>query len=122
MACAPSEDSDQPGHLPILIRVFVVRMKKAWVLSYPLSAQQRLSSDWADDQADLSLCWMHMPCCWFCHVAAHLYCSQITVNPQITEFYKTVTENLSQIFGLLSGLQKSQSLITNHRKRAYPQL
>ena len=42
MACAPSEDSDQPGHPPNLIRVFAVRMKKHWVLSYPLSAQQRL--------------------------------------------------------------------------------
>ena len=28
MACAPSEDSDQPGHLPSLIRVFAVRMMK----------------------------------------------------------------------------------------------
>ena len=35
--------------------VFAVHMKKAWVLSYPLSAQQRLWSDWADVQADLSL-------------------------------------------------------------------
>ena len=26
MACAPSEDSDQPGHPPSLIRVFVVRL------------------------------------------------------------------------------------------------
>ena len=32
--CAPSEDSDQPGHPPSLIIVFAVRMKKAWVLSY----------------------------------------------------------------------------------------
>ena len=37
MACAPSKDSDQPGHLPSLIRVFAVRMKKPWDLSYPLS-------------------------------------------------------------------------------------
>ena len=37
MACVPSEDSDQPGHLPSLIRVFAVRMKKAWVLNNPLS-------------------------------------------------------------------------------------
>ena len=57
--CAPSEDSDQPGHPPSLIRVFAVRMKKAWVLSYPLSAQRRLWSDWADAQADLSLRWAH---------------------------------------------------------------
>ena len=63
MACAPSEDSDQPGHPPSLIRVFAVRMKKAWVLSYPLSAQWRLWSDWADAQADLSLRWAHMPFC-----------------------------------------------------------
>ena len=27
--------------------------------------------DWADDQADLSLRWVHMPFCWFCHEAAH---------------------------------------------------
>ena len=57
--CAPSEDSDQSGHLPSLIRVLAVRMKKAWVLSYPLSAQRRLWSDWADAQADLSLRWAH---------------------------------------------------------------
>ena len=36
MTSAPSEDSDQPGHPPSLIRVFAVRMKKHWVLSYPL--------------------------------------------------------------------------------------
>ena len=59
MACAPSEDSDQPGHPPSLIRVFAVRMKKAWVLSYPFSVQRRLWSDWADAQADLSLRWAH---------------------------------------------------------------
>ena len=39
VACAPSEDSDQPGHPLSLSRVFAVRMKKPWVLSYPLSAQ-----------------------------------------------------------------------------------
>ena len=48
--CAPSEDSGQPGHQPSLIRVFAVRMKKSWVLSYPLSAQRRLWSDWAGAQ------------------------------------------------------------------------
>ena len=57
--CAPSRDSDQPGHPPSLIRVFAVRMKKLWVLNYPLSAQRRLWSDWADAQADLSLRWAH---------------------------------------------------------------
>ena len=55
----PSEDSDQPGHPPSLIKVFTVRMKKSWVLNYPLSAQQRLLSDSVDAQADLSLRWAH---------------------------------------------------------------
>ena len=47
--------------MPRLIRVFVVHIKKAWVLSYmyPLRAQWRHWSDWADAQADLSLCWAH---------------------------------------------------------------
>ena len=73
-----SEDSDQTGLMPRLIwvsaqiwwlrsaktssqiwSVFAVCMKKAWVLNYPLSAQRRLWSDWADAQADLSLCWGH---------------------------------------------------------------
>ena len=65
--CAPSADSDQPGHSPSLIRVFAVRMKKAWVLSYPLSAQRRLirlvgCPGWSE----YSLC--VQPHCWFCHV------------------------------------------------------
>ena len=34
-----------------------IRMKKHWVISYPLSAQRRLCSDWADAQTDPSLRW-----------------------------------------------------------------
>ena len=29
-------------------------------------------SDWVDAQADLSLCWAHMPFCWFCHEVAQM--------------------------------------------------
>ena len=74
--CAPSEDSDQPGHPPSLIRVFTVRMKKPWVLSYPLSAQQRLWSDLADAQADLSLRWAHTHFVGF--VMSRLICCLVT--------------------------------------------
>lgn len=38
MTCAFKEDSD----LPRLIRAFAICMKKPWVISYPLSAQQSL--------------------------------------------------------------------------------
>ena len=50
MTCAPSEDSDKPGHLLSLIRVITVRMTKPC----PLSAQRRPWSDGMDAQADLS--------------------------------------------------------------------
>ena len=74
MACVPSEDSDQPGHPPSLIRVLAVRVKKAWVLNYPLSAQRRLWSDWVDAQADLSLRWAHSHLVGF--VMRRLICSE----------------------------------------------
>ena len=76
MTCAPSEDSDQPEHPPSLIRVFAVRMNIPWVLSYPLSTQQILRSDWALDgsaQSDLSLRWVLRTLCLFCHAAAYIY-------------------------------------------------
>ena len=48
--CGPSKDSDQPGHPSSLISVFFYCLKKAWVLSYPLSAQRRLGSAWASSE------------------------------------------------------------------------
>ena len=77
VACARSNDSYQPGYPPSQIRVFTVRMKKAWILSYPLSSQRRLWSDWVDAQAGLSLRWAHMPFCWFSHEAAQMFISNI---------------------------------------------
>ena len=55
MACAPSEDSDQPAHPPSLITVFSIRMKKTLVLNYLFSTQRRLWSDWVDDEAFSSI-------------------------------------------------------------------
>ena len=47
----PTKRHVHPAKISLGIRP--VRMKKAWAHSYPLSAQQRLWSDWADAQADL---------------------------------------------------------------------
>ena len=52
--CAPSKDSDQPGHLPSLIRVFAVRLIGSQEPKLSSCGQQR-----ADAQADLSLRWAH---------------------------------------------------------------
>ena len=71
MACAPSEYSDQPGHLPSLYRVFVVRMKKAWVLSYPLSAAKTLIRLGGCPGSESSLGAQSV--CWFSHEAAQIF-------------------------------------------------
>ena len=78
MACAPSEDSDQPGHPPSLIRAFAVRIKKTWVLSYPLSAQRRLirlgrCPGWSKSLLGAK------SFCWFCHEAAHMAFSLVVL-------------------------------------------
>ena len=80
MACAPSKASDQPGHPPSLIRVFAVCMKKAWVLSYPLSGQWRLirlgaCPSWSESLLDAQ------SFCWFCHeVAQMVWCLDILIS------------------------------------------
>ena len=56
MSVRPAKTQISLGIRPVW-SVFAVRMKKSWVLSYPLSAQRRLWLDWADAQADLSLRW-----------------------------------------------------------------
>ena len=53
-----SKDSDQPGHLHPVWSVLAVRIKKPWILSYPLSTQQRFWSDWVDAQ----LIWVFAGC------------------------------------------------------------
>ena len=76
--CVPSEDWDQPAHLPSLIRVFAVRMKKPRALSYLLSAQQKLWSDWRDAQTD----WVFAGCTLYfvCFVVRRLILCVYTVN------------------------------------------
>ena len=71
MACASSKDSDQPGHLPSLITVITVHMKKTWVLSYPLSTQQRLirlggCPGWSESSLG------SQSFSWFCHEVAQI--------------------------------------------------
>ena len=53
--CAPSEDSDQPGHPPSLSESSLCAQ---WVAKDP-SFLHADSEDWADAQADLSLRWAH---------------------------------------------------------------
>ena len=63
--CAPSEDSDEPRHPPSLIRVFAVRSMGSLGHQVSSCGQRRLWSDWADSQADQSLCWVYSHCVGF---------------------------------------------------------
>ena len=58
-------------------------MKTVWVLSYLLSAQLRLWSDWADAKVDLSLRWANMSFCWFCHDSAHIEITRSVVKCRV---------------------------------------
>ena len=73
MKCAPSEDSDQPGHPSSVIRVFAVCFMGSLGHNASSCGQRRLLSDWANAQADLSLCWAHGPYCWFCRAVAQMF-------------------------------------------------
>ena len=69
----PSKDSDQPGHLPSLIRVFVVCSLGSYgPKTRFLHVDSEDWSDWTDAQADLNLCWAHRSFCWFCRAMAQL--------------------------------------------------
>ena len=61
MTARPAKTQISLGIRPVW-SVFTVRMKKGWVLSYPLSSYRGLWSDWADD---MSLCWAHSHCVGF---------------------------------------------------------
>ena len=63
MICAPSEDSDQPGHPSSLTRVFAVRS---------VGKGPRFLHDADSDDSDyLSIHWVHRSFCCICHAATH---------------------------------------------------
>ena len=105
--CAPSKDSDQPGHPPSLIRVFAVHMKKAWVLSYPLNAQRRLWSDWAHFVGFvmswlISICLLyHVFCCCFYwdFTARRNYLTSFEQVGRKWKILKNITETSPYSFG-----------------------
>ena len=96
---APSEDSDQTGR----IRGFAVRMKKAWTLSYPLSAQRRLWSAWADGRTAALLIlsrggsnsfmkqfWQYCTACYSTHICFVL-ALDLSVFSTTTEIYNKMS-------------------------------
>ena len=91
MTCTPSEDSDQPGHLPNLISL-CFWLKKVWILSYPFTAKTliRLGGcpGWSES------CWAHRSFHWFCHAGAHTQTDK-TLFSDITPCYAGTTTSIT---------------------------
>ena len=104
MASDPREDSDQPGHLPSLITVFTVCMKKACVLRYPLST---LNPGWSE-----SLLGAHAICCALDHIVLTEYFSPWTLEQvlftEINPFCTVV--HFSMVTALVSHISLSSLL------------
>ena len=69
--CVTNKDSDQPVHPPSMTRVLVYPSLDSLEAEGTCN-QQRLRSDCADAQADLSLRWPHKSYCRFCHALAQI--------------------------------------------------
>ena len=74
----PTEWHVCPGNTQISLGICPVWSVFAWRFmgsKGPIASscgQQKLWSDWADAQTDLSLRWAHMYFCWYCCAVAHL--------------------------------------------------
>ena len=75
--CAPSKDSDQPGHPPNLISPLCTQ----WVAKDPsfLHADSKDTDQTGRMPRLICLSWAHMPFCCFCHEAAQIFCNVQTV-------------------------------------------
>ena len=114
MTFAPSEDLDQPGHP----WVWSASLLSAWKnLCYPLKAQQRLRSDWADAPADLSLLWVHRSFSWFC-LAQALIASELisitSINVIMGEYQKPINQYVCQNMGIYTRLYEASASKLSH--------
>ena len=95
----PAKTQISLGFCPVW-SVFAIRMKKAWIPNYPLSAQRRLWSDWADAQADLSLHWAHSHIVGFVmrrliSILKCIQCSMGNINGRICSVFSFHWKSLS---------------------------
>ena len=67
-----SEDSDEPVQPPFKLRNSKLCSVSSLTLIEFLNDKQRLWSDCTYVQADLRLCWSHIPHCWKCHVTTQI--------------------------------------------------
>ena len=81
-------DSDEPLQLPNKLRNSIFCSVSSLTLIEYSSDYVRLCSDCAYEQADLRLCWSHIPHCWKSHVTAWYFIIFMCVAFTCTYFYK----------------------------------
>ena len=97
MTCTPSEDLDQPGHMPSLISLHC-RHKKELNPRLPTEGQAKtLIRHWVAAQADFILRWVHMSFCRF-------YLGFIMLHLKLFLFFQVSFEFRSQLHSQLSTL------------------
>ena len=115
MACAPSEDSDQPVHLPSPIEPSL----SAWRKFGSLATHWSHSEDWSDG-ADLG--WSESSLgaqafCWFCHEAAQLFHCSVKGLLKANEFWKDadikIEKNTVEKFSLSLLICSSTNMLMN---------
>ena len=124
MVCAPSEDSDQPGHPPSLISVFVVRSMGSWGHNVSLCGKWRLirlggCPGWSEFSLGAQAF------CWFCHVAAHFLILLLLQGDKLSCDMTKPTKWLCVQRRLRSAwafAQSDQSLSCPHEESLGPQL
>ena len=73
------------------LRSFKLCSDSSLTLLEYLGDKQRLWSDCAYAQADLRLCWLHIPDCWKSHRAAHISCEYLSFHEaQFSYFSKSL--------------------------------
>ena len=117
-----SVDSDEPLQPPIKLRNSKWSSVSSLTLIEYLSDEQRLCSDCAYAQADLRLCWSHIPHCWKYHAATHYEgCSNMNASSFITFFTYMLRQNdkrfykgLYVTFKLAPDLKKNKVYLSSY--------
>ena len=107
-----SVDSDEPVQPPFKLRISKWCAFSSLTLIEYSSDKQRLWSDCAYVQADLRLCWSHIPHCWKSH--GSIISTLALLSPDLSSFENTVEpDQLSYDKAICSGSRLFSTLIEN---------
>ena len=112
LSVRPAKTQISLGIRPVWPKSLLIAQLVAKDLSF-LHADSEDWSVWADAQADLSLRWVHMPFCSFCHEAAQMpFCNPVNIN-ESAKFYQHIPTG-SRVMGIFRKLTQFHKLSSVH--------